>query len=649
MSLTENSEARAKFLDIVVTIENTNKNDRMLASLVNKNKEYLNRRMLSSKFEELNINKDKLLYNNSNLKKRKTLKNMKKSRASISETKKYYNYAFKRHQTESIFNKYNKNILEEKTEKYEDNKNDIKSIILAKDEENKEEKNENKDKKEEKKGIKKEGKKEGKKTEKKEEKKVYDRNNKNKYDNGLFLDEKRLTKLEQLKTFLNLIETHKKTQYLIDLDPTRPKLNFIRSKNINLFKSSISYDKNGVFYNKKYKLLFDKIKNVKNNDNKNFIINSEENYLNTISPNLSIKKNKNKKNRNQFLNRNKKNKIYIASYKLFNHSKKDQNIYKTKNNNIYIYNYKDSHNQNIKRNNFYTLSDDYKYANYNLKTTNSINNNISNYISSSRPQTSITSKSNKTKMKLSPKNETTDIFEASTISLSEINNINNINNLKNINNSKKTSNFSKIQNFPINLDIKNRNDNKKIFYEILSKTLEKSEKVKKKLEFNSLLKEREDEKLEEKKLKDLLKKKTTNLELLVKELKLYYDEPKINLEELVINNALSLGKHLQNEKQFRIMNKVANKVIVEDKILSNEVFIEDSVAKQLRKRIKTKSDKEFEFLIEKRKYLKNKMKKYKGKTEMDYIAGLMRNDIFNFDDFKSLEEMIFKYRAMNHH
>ena len=48
MSLTENSEARAKFLDIVVTIENTNKNDRMLASLVNKNKEYLNRRMLSS-------------------------------------------------------------------------------------------------------------------------------------------------------------------------------------------------------------------------------------------------------------------------------------------------------------------------------------------------------------------------------------------------------------------------------------------------------------------------------------------------------------------------------------------------------------------------------------------------------------------------
>ena len=111
--------------------------------------------------------------------------------------------------------------------------------------------------------------------------------------------------MDKLKTFLNLIETHKKTQYLIDLDPNRPKLDFIRNKKINLFKSSIIYDKKGIFYNKKYKLVLDKIKNDKNNNNKNFIINSAKNYLNTLSPNLSIKKNKNKnknnKNRNQFL------------------------------------------------------------------------------------------------------------------------------------------------------------------------------------------------------------------------------------------------------------------------------------------------------------------------------------------------------------
>ena len=651
MSLTENlEEARSKFMDIVITIENTNKNDRMMASLVNKNKELINRRMLSSKFEELNINKDKLLYNNPLLNKQKS-KNIKKSRASISESKKNYNFPFKRYQTESINNKYDNNILEEKNEKYEDkdNINDIKSInsiILAKDEENEEEKNENEnaDVKGGEKEIKKESKRQRKKTEIKEEKK---------HENGFYLNDKKLTKLDKLKTFLNLIETHKKTQYLIDLDPTRPKLDFIRNKKINLFKSSIIYDKNGIFYNKKYKLVLDQIKNEKNNNNKNFIINSAKNYLNTLSPNLSIKKNKNKnknnKNRNQFLKKNKIYKVNSASYKLFNNNNnKNINIYKAKNNNIYIYNNKESPNQKIIRNNFYTLSDDNKHSNY-LKTTNSINNNISNYINSSRPQTSITSKSNKTKIKLSPKNETIDIFETSTISLSDNININNINNLKNLNNSKKTSNFSKIQNFPINLSIKYRNDNAKILYEILSETLEKSQKIKKILEFNSLLKEKENEKMEEQKLKDLLKKKTTDIDLLVKELNLYYDEPKINLEELVVNNALSLRKHLQNDKQFRIMNKVANKVIVEDKILSNEEFIEDSVAKKLRKRIKTKSDKEFEFLIEKRKYLKNKMKKYKGKTETDFIRGLMKNDIFDFDNFKSLEEMIFKYRAMSHH
>ena len=106
---------------------------------------------------------------------------------------------------------------------------------------------------------------------------------------------------------------------------------------------------------------------------------------------------------------------------------------------------------------------------------------------------------------------------------------------------------------------------------------------------------------------------------------------------------------MQNDKQFRIMNKVVNKVIVEDKILSKEVDIESPVAKKLSKRIKTKSDKEFEFLIEKRKYLKNKIMKYKEKKENDIIDGLMKYETFDFDNFKSLEAMIYKYRTMKHY
>ncbi len=85
-----------------------------------------------------------------------------------------------------------------------------------------------------------------------------------------------------------------------------------------------------------------------------------------------------------------------------------------------------------------------------------------------------------------------------------------------------------------------------------------------------------------------------------------------------------------------IMNEIANKVIVEDKILSKEVFIESSLAKKLRKRYKSKSDKEFEFLIEKRKYLKNKMMKYREKTEKEIIGGLMKNEKFDDNEIKTL-------------
>ena len=122
------------------------------------------------------------------------------------------------------------------------------------------------------------------------------------------------------------------------------------------------------------------------------------------------------------------------------------------------------------------------------------------------------------------------------------------------------------------------------------------------------------------------------------------------MEELVVKNAKKLRRHLQNMKQFYIMNEVANKVIVEDKILSKEVFLESSLAKKLRKRIKTESDKEFEFLIKKRKYLKNKMIKYKQKTENDVMKGLMKNEIlYDFEDMKSLENMLYKYRTMSHY
>ena len=41
--------------------------------------------------------------------------------------------------------------------------------------------------------------------------------------------------------------------------------------------------------------------------------------------------------------------------------------------------------------------------------------------------------------------------------------------------------------------------------------------------------------------------------------------------------------------------------------------------------------------------------KYKEKKENDIIAGLMKYETFDFDNFKSLEAMIYKYKTMKHY
>lgn len=606
MKLTENSEARNKFMDIIVSIENNNKDDRTLQSLVSRSRENLDRRMRSPKFDELRINKEKLLYVNPRVNKKRTSKYIKNLKSNSTEKQKRKSVIYMRQSIDNLNENIYKNILGEDNN---DQLNEVNSII----------KGENED-------------------EKKKNKKI-------KLYKKMVLDEKKLEKLNGLKDFLKLLDIHKKTQYQGDLDSLETKPNFIRSKNnFSLFKTCLSYDKNDIFFNKKYNLILDRIKNKNKIPYNNFIINSEENKVN-FSSNTSNKY----INKNKFLKKKKLYKINSDGYNILYHRNKNKSPYKSKNNNIYTYNNKynkNNKNKNFIRNNIYSLSDNNKKNDkYSLKKNNFIkNNNISNFINSSRPQTSVTSKSNKTKIKLSSQNETTDIGETSSVSL-----ISDINNLKTFSINKKGSYFIKNNNLSNNSNIKYRNENKKKFVKILSETLKKSKKLNKILKYDEISKKMEEEKEKENRIKKLIKKKKTNLNELIKELNLHYDEQKIDLEELVIKNVYNLKKHLQNIKQFRIMNKVANKVIDEDKILSKEVFLESSLAKQLKSRIKSKSEKEFAFLIEKRKNLKKKVLKYKEKKEMDIINGLMKNEVFDFDDIKSLEKMLYKYRTMSHY
>ena len=121
-------------------------------------------------------------------------------------------------------------------------------------------------------------------------------------------------------------------------------------------------------------------------------------------------------------------------------------VKKNKDNNIYIYN-NNKLNRNLLKNDIYSLSDDkIKKSVHTLKSKKN-NNYITNYINSSRPQTSITTVSNKTaKFLKSSQNETTDVCETSSLSL-----VSDINNLKTFNNSKKDSKISKFRNGPLNI------------------------------------------------------------------------------------------------------------------------------------------------------------------------------------------------------
>ena len=628
MSKLDNSESRNKFIEIIISIENNNKDDKMLESLLKKNRENFNRRMRASKFDELNINRDKLLYNSRKQKKHRTLKNIKKSPDSLSEKKKSpLIHKNKKHLTQTFNSNYFPNALEEikdnENENHNSNKNiknysflhntdkhnkdnEYRSIILPKKNKDEETKNFNED---------------------------------------FFKNDKKLRKLDDLKNFFKLIDTHQKMQFEEDIDHTKPKLNFLRSKNnLRLFKSSITYDKNCIFFNKKYHLIFDRIY-------KNFKINKKFHRNNYYTINYSSKLTNNS-NRNCFIKQKQLHKIESAKNNLLL-QKNNQKTFGLRNNLYSLKNIKNrssknsSININIHKNNYYLDKNCDMKKSMKLsrpQTSVTTESNIKKYNSLSRPQTAITSESNNTRIKLSSQNQTTDVGETSSLSL-----VSDINNLKTYNNIKKEQNYSKFHCFTINRGIKYRNNNKKKIYQIISNTLKKSTKMNNILKLRSESKEIEEEKEQEKKIKKLIKKKRTDIDKLIQELNLHYKEQNIDLEELVIKNVYNLKKHLQNMQQFRIMNQIANKVIVEDKILSKRVILESSVEKKLRKRIKTKGDKEFDKLIEKRKYFKNKVMKYSKKTENEEIKGLLKENIFNVDDINSLEEMIFKYRAMSHY
>ena len=579
------------------TIEKKNKSDNNIKVLPKRSRYNSNMRLSSALFSDFVINKDIFTPKDPFFKKQNTLKNMNNSfQKNKNKNNKDKNY--KRQLTHISTNNTNKNkTYKNIMEKIKDNNNNNNKNIL--------------------------------KTNAEELRK-----------NMIYMN--KMKKLDNLKLFFNLLDTHKKTQFEEYIDPIKSKKNFIRAKNYNynLYEPCITYNKNNLFFSKKYKLIFDKMH--RNNNiykNSNFISNSEENMLSSYSTNYSRAKNK---IRSSYLF--KKKLVKINSDKLFLHK---ANIDKNKLINLYS-NCKP--NKNIMANNFNSLSDDKIFNNsknianlYNKKNINSRNWEVDekNLNSNNRPQISLSNIITKIEEnKKFAQNETEDMGETSTFSLNS-----NINSLKLYKNSIKNMT---INNYSHNLNKKFPKRNNKILIKMLSASLKKCKKFNNDLKINYINKEKEEEEKERGIIKHLIKKKKTDLPLLVKELNLNYKKYKIDLEELVTNNVYKLKRNLQNITQLKLLNKVANRVILEDKILSKEVILESALARKLKKRIKSKSEIEFELTIKKRKELKNNLLKNKEKNDDEQIKGYLMNEIPDFYDLKSLENMVKKYRTMSH-
>ena len=584
------------------SIKKNYKSDNNLKVLQKRSKLNSNTRLPSTLSSDFVINKDIFAPKNPFLKKQNTLKNIKMLNNSFQKNQnKKNNYKnYKRQLTQLSINNNNKrkaykNIME----KIKDNNNNRKNILKT--------------------------------------------NAAELSKNMIYMN--KMKKLDNLKLFFKLLDTHKKTQYEDYIDPIKSKKNFIRAKNynFNIYEPCITYNKNNLFFSKKYKLIFDKM-NRNNNiyKNSNFISNNEENMLSSYSTNYSRAKNK---LRNSFLI--KKKLVKINSDKLFLHK---ANIDKNKLINLYTNNFKP--NKNIVANNFDSLTDDKTSNNsknnqypYNKKNINNNSRNLevagkslnSNY----GPQISLSNFITKIdENKKYTQNETEDMGETSTFSLNS-----NINNLKLYKNS---INNRAINNYSQNINKKFPKRNNKILIKMLSESLKKCKKFNNILKINYINKEKEEEEKERELIKHLIKKKKTDLSLLAKELNLNYKKYKIDIEELVTNNVYKLKRNLQNITQLKLLSKVANRVILEDKILSKEVILESALARKLKKRIKSKSEREFELTILKRKELKNNLLKNKEKNDDEQIKGYLKNEIPDFYDLKSLEEMVKKYRTMSH-
>ena len=539
-------DARANFIDILSSTEKENKNDYAVSHLINKTKEDYKKQVLYANSKNVYLDTD--IYYKRKRKSRqlktKTLRlsNIKKP---LKENHVHFNLANVAKKSYSIGNLNmlnnlnninNINNLNKMQLKLDSSKSVIKNKILQKDFDD----------------IK-------------------------LTDEGYLTERKKYDKLDNLTTILELIDVHEKTQYQLMDEKERKKINMLRNKKkFDLYHTCLTYNKNNLFYNKKYKLIFDKNKSI--------------------------------------------NKLYVHTYQ----NKNPKNT------------------SPIKKNNINTLLTDTKIDNNISSNSNRLQSPI-NFISSKEKsdfQNKINELNDRNRLNI----EITEARES--IPYTNISSESNIFKTYSSTNTNSSKNKFKAD---IILSKRNQINNKnKQISKVYSDVLMNYNKIKNSLSNYYLSDKREEnqKKINEMNIKNLIKKKRTDLKALIKELNLDYDRDNVNLEEIILNKKNKIKERIRNPKQRRLLNQIQQQVMNEEKILSKKVILENNLEKKLKSRKKKLSEKIFEEMTLKRKQLKHHLIGFKLVQEKDYINNLMKNEIPNFNAPKSLQALLYKYKVM---
>ena len=549
MSKNTKIDARANFIDILSSTEKSNKNDYMLNFLVNKTKEDYKKQVLYANSKHLYLDSDIYSPNlRKSKKKTKTVKfSVEKKPFKRNSKFKITNLTKKKSYSIGNINMFNNNLSNKLILKLNSNKTNINiKNFLDEDE---------------------------------------DVDELDKFSSVNNTERKRFDKLDNLNSILELVDIHEKTTQNQIVDEKEIKrLNMVRNKKkLELYHTCITYNKNNLFFNKKYKLIYDKTKNINN-------IYSHTQNNKTI--NNSNSKNKKRNNINNLLTEEKINTNINIPLKPSRIQSPISFLSSKTNSNFEI-----------------QLSKAYKNRNQNLNLENSQTREVTPY---SNPYAT---------------------FSEGNIFKTHIN-----------------SNNLKKRIFKADIILNRRNFQNKQISKVYSDILSNYKKIKNQLSNNYISNKKEQKEKEKniRNIKNLIKKRRTNLRLLVKELDLNYNREKegFNLEDIVINKRNIIKDRMKNTGQRWLLNQVQQQVINEDNILSKKLILETNLEKKLKSRKKKLSEKMFEEMTLKRKELKNHLIGFKLIYEKDYINKLMKNEMPNFNVPQSLTALLHKYKIM---